>query len=94
MESQIFWQTSGYFFIQTQNTAGLHSHGFRKHTNQSLPFSIGLCDLIHTAHLTVCHASHNEDYDPGARLYLCGASVLVPVAIASTAWWEQKHIST
>lgn len=62
-------------------------------TNQSLPLAIGLGDLIHAAHLTVCHASNDEDDYPGPCLHLCGAPVLVPVTIASTVWWvTDKHL--
>lgn len=59
-------------------------------TNQGLPLAIGLGDLIHTTHLAVCNSSDNEDDDPGPCLYLCGASVLVPVTIASTGWWGKN----
>lgn len=55
-------------------------------TNQCLPLPIGLGDLIHAAHLTVCHAPNDENNDPGPCLYLGGAPVLVPVAIASAVW--------
>lgn len=54
-------------------------------TNQSLPFAITLGDFIHTAHLAVGHPSNDEHNDPGPRLDLGGASVLVPVAVASAA---------
>lgn len=59
-------------------------------TNQGLPLAIGLGDLIDTAHLTVRHPSNYKDNDPGPRLDLGGAPVLVPVAIASTATWGNR----
>ena len=61
---------------------------FSELTDQGLPLAIGLGDLIHAAHLAIRHPSDNEDDDPRPRLNLCGASVLVPVTIASTGWRE------
>lgn len=52
--------------------------------NQSLPFAVGLCDLIDAAHLTVGHASNDKDNDPWAVAYLSWALVLMPVTISST----------
>lgn len=57
-------------------------------TNQSLPFAVALGDFVHTAHLAVGHPSDDEHDDPGPRLDLRGASVLVPVAVACTAQRE------
>lgn len=57
-------------------------------TDQGLPLAIGLGDLIHAAHLAVRHPTYDKDNDPGPRLHLCGAPVLVPVTIASTATCE------
>lgn len=57
-------------------------------TDQGLPLAVGLGNLIHTAHLTERHPADNKDDDPGPSLYLCGAPVLVPVTVASTARCE------
>ena len=54
-------------------------------TDQRLPLAIGLGDLIPAAHLAVRHPTDNKYDDPWPRLHLCGAPVLVPVTIASTA---------
>ena len=62
-------------------------------TDQGLPLAIGLGDLVHTAHLAVRHPPDDEDNDPGPRLHLSGASVLVPVTIASTRCETRTEIS-
>lgn len=60
-------------------------------TNESLPFAIGLRDLVHAAHLAVGHAPDDEDNDPWAIAYLPRALVLVPVAVTGTEHRERLY---
>lgn len=59
-------------------------------TNDGLPFSIGLCDLIGTAHLTEGHATDDEDHDSWTCAVLSRCFILVPLSVPSAATAESQ----
>lgn len=58
-------------------------------TNKDLPFPIGVCHLISTAHLAKGHASDDEDDEAGSSAVLARSLILVPVAVPGTARAER-----
>lgn len=54
-------------------------------TDDGLPFSVGLCDLIGATHLAERHATDDEDNDTWPGAILSRGLILVPVAVSSTA---------